>query len=282
MRTQFLHTLNDSFRTWFEHELLQEGRAFRNVSGELYRIKDSNFPNMGVYSNPYGQIVFDSSVDGAIVPSGVYVNGVFTPRGTSGLKIDFNGGRAIFNTPINGTVTSSYAVKDFNVYSTTKSDAELIYASKVQFREKYNVITTGVPANGVYGPLIYIKRDLAFNEPFAFGGQDNTKAQYRAIVMTNNDYDLDGVGSIFIDANKKNFMYLSNSSPLNRYGDIVTGNSYNYLQDVESHYSNSNLVYISDVEYYRFDSTTETSLGSEFHLGFIEFTLELPRYPRIT
>ncbi len=281
MKSQFLHTLNDSFRSWFDHELTTEGRAFRNVSGQLYRVKDDKFPNLGIYSNPYGQFIFDSSIPSANVPSGVFINGVFTPKGTNGLILDYNGGRAIFNTPVNGTITASYAAKDFNIYSTTKSDAELIFAAKNQFRPKYEVPVTGVPSNAVFGPMIYLKRDSAFNEPFALGGQDNTKTQYRAIVLTDNDYDLDGVGSIFMDASEKSFMLL-NTPPLNRYGDIYSGNSYNYLNDVAANYNNTNLVYINDVDFYRFDSTTETSLGSQFHVGFIEFSLELPRFPRIS
>lgn len=276
----FLHQLNDSFRMFFEHELLSKGSAFRNVSGSLYQMKDRDFPNKKVYSNPYGQWVYDASIAGASIPSGVYNNnGSFISRGSNGLIIDFERGRAISNVGI-PSVTASYAVKDFNIYTTSKGDAELIYAAKQNFRQEYDLPITGLPSDTVYGPSIFIKRDSIQNEPFAFGGQDNSIAHFRCVVMTRSEYDLDAVGSIFTDAVQKNFLLLNNP-PLNRYGDVISGNSYNYLNDVAANYDSSKLVYISEVDYYRFAATTESTLGNEFKVGFIEFTTEMARYARL-
>lgn len=279
MKKLFIHRLSDSFRMFFEHELLDKGNAFRNVSGLLYPVKDKSLTNKSIYSNPYGQWVYDSSISGANVPSGVYANNIFVPRGT-GTFIDFERGRVISNSQLAQNVTASYAVKDFNIYSSTKTDAEILYTMKQGFRQEFNLPATGLPYDNVYGPSIFLRRDSFDNDPFAFGGQDNSVANFRAVVFTKNEYDLDAVGSIFTDSARKNFMLLDNP-PLNRYGDIITGNSYNYLNDVSNNYDSSKLVHISESSYYRFSASTETSLGNDFRIGFIEFKTEISRFPRL-
>lgn len=263
---------------FFEHELLYKGGGFRNVSGQLYKVNDKDFPSKNVYSNPYGQWVYDASIPNANIPSGIFNGNTFLSR-SSGVVLDFERGRCITNLNLNNPI-QSYAVKDFNIYSTSKGDAELIYAAKQTFRPEYPLPMTGLSSDVVFGPSIFLKRDSAYNEPFAFGGQDNTVTKFRAIVFTRSEYDLDAVGSIFMDSMNKNFMLLDNP-PLNRYGDLLTGDVYNYLNDVNNNYNESNLVYIKDVDYYRFSATTETALGNEFKVGFIEFITEIARYPRI-
>lgn len=279
MNRQFLHILSDSFRSWVEYKLEQGGRGFRNVSGALYPTK-CEYPGKYSYSNPYGSWVYDSSVSGANQVTGAYINGNFTNKGGSLSQIDYLNGRLLFNSP-QSNVTATYAVKDFNVYTTSRSDYELIFDDKLQFRPKFtNGTPTGIPPNLTYGPLIYIKRNSVTNEPFALGGQDNTIANYRAIILSNNEYDIDSVGSIFLDSAREHFMLLD-TPPLNRYNDLYSGITYNYVQKVLDNYNTSNLVCISDVDYYRFDARTEVEIRSNYYAGFIEFTLELPRFPRI-
>lgn len=280
MNKQFLHTLNTSFGLWFEHELLQEGKAYRNISGSLYKTTDGNFPSYSIYSNPYGQFVYDSSISGANIISGAYLNGNFTNRSSNGLIIDYNNGRCLFTGNINQSVTASYAIKDFNLYYTTQTDAQLVMVTKQELRPKFNVPVTGVPNNSHIAPLIYIKRDSSTNDPFAFGGQDLTTAQYRAIVMGPDDYAVDGVGSIFMDAARKNLMLLT-GTPLNRFGDFAVNNSFNYLNEVANQYNPTNLVWIDDVDFYRFNAETEVKINKDMVFAFLDFTIKIPRFPRV-
>jgi hypothetical protein len=283
MLNQFLHNLQDSFRVWFENELLQEGSGYRNVtSGMLYKMSDPRMPHKSTYSSPYGQIVYDQSISGAFVPSGVFsgASNTFVQRGSGGLSLDFERGRAIFNSGIDGTFKANYAVKDFNIYFTTQPDAKLLFENKINFRPRFYIPPSGADPNATYGPLIYIKRDYAVNEPWALGGQDNSCSYFRAIVLSDNEWEIDAVGSIFMDAARKNFPLLP-SPPLNRSGDLRTGDYYNYLEDVNTNYNSSNVVHIASVDYYRFDAKTEVSLSPSFYAGFIEFQCELPRFPRL-
>lgn len=280
MKSQFLHNINNSFRLWFEHELLQEGQAFRNVSGSLYSV-ETKFNNKYSYSNPYGQFVYDSSVSGANIITGAYVNGVYNSRGTNGLSIDYNNGNVLFNSAQNN-VTANYSVKEYSIYSTTRPDAALLMEEKQRFNPKFIVDPVkGIPEDTNIGPLIYLRRDSYTNEPFALGGMDNSTTIYRAIIFAPDDFSLDGVASIFGDSARKNLMLLTNNS-FNRYGDVINGPSYNYLNDVNNNFHNENLVSITDVDYYRFDANTEVSLDKDSSMGVLEFILELPRYPRLS
>jgi hypothetical protein len=280
VNNSYLHNLNDSFRSFFEFELLSEGQAYRNVSGLLYRMNDPRLPSGKVsYSTPYGQTVYDSSISGANIPTGVYSGSTFISTGTNGLMWDHERGRAIFDSGVTGNFTATYAVKDFNIYFSSSPDAKLLFENKASFRPKFYLPTTGADPNAQYGPLIYIKRDYATNKPFAIGGEDVSCAYFRAVILSDNERDIDGVGSIFIDAARKNFQLLSNP-PLNRYGAIKTGTYYNYLEDVSSNANPTTAVCIVESDYYRFDSTTEASLNPYFYCGFIEFQCELPRFPR--
>jgi hypothetical protein len=280
MINNFLHKLDDSFRNWFEYELLTKGSGYRNVSGLLYSMK-SEYVNKSTFSNPYSQFVYDASISGANIPSGVYSgDGTFIPRGQDGLAIDFEKGRAIFNSGVQGPFTATYASKEFNIYFTTHSDAGLLFQNKINFRPKFTVTQTGIDHSKTWGPAIFIKRTDATNEPYSIGGEDCSHVGYRAIILSDNEYDVDAVGSIFMDAARKNFSLLDNP-PLNRYGDIRSGDSYNYLTDVAQNFDQRKLVCITNTDFYRFDATSETALDPSFRLGFVEFQVELPRFPRI-
>lgn len=278
MVNQFIHQVNGSFKLFLENEILSKGQAFRNNSGELYYVQDPRIPDSGTYSNPYGQWVYDSSISGADIPSGVYLDGVFCPRGTSGLVLDFNG-RAIFPTKRTETVTAAYAVKDFNLYSTARSEEQLLFNKHIQFGQQFGLpAVSGLPPIGDIAPCIYIKQTNSRNEPFAFGGQDLSTYNYRAIVMGRNEYTIDGVGQIMQDLNDRVCLLLNNS-PVNRYGDIVSG-YYNYYDEVAANYDENNLLYI-DASFDRVAADMPNKIELDLFIGVAEFSLKIARFPRV-
>ena len=133
MKEQFYHTATNSFLLWFDNFLLTKGEAFTNKTGRFYNYAD---PRLGggysVFGSPYKQWVNDSSISGATIPSGVYVNGSFVPR-SSNLKIDFRNGRVLTkNISSSSSLTGSFAVKDFNVYYTNETEDDLLINQKFQ------------------------------------------------------------------------------------------------------------------------------------------------------
>ena len=76
MKAQFQHNLTSSFFMWFDNFLLTKGEAYTNKTGEFFYYDDTLIDSdYTVFGSPYKQWVSDSSIDGATVPTGVYVNG---------------------------------------------------------------------------------------------------------------------------------------------------------------------------------------------------------------
>ena len=94
MKAQLDNILMSSMIMWIDHQLLNKGEAFQNYNSQFYPI--TNIYN-GFYSYglPFKQVVSDSSISGANLLSGVYVNNSFIKVGQSGLTgINPNQGRA--------------------------------------------------------------------------------------------------------------------------------------------------------------------------------------------
>ena len=99
MKPQFQHELTTSFMLWADNHLLTKADAFTNHTSTFYPNEqdDRLSPNLVSYSSPHKQWVYDSSVEGANIPSGIYHDGIFMDRGDNGLQFDFDNGRAILD-----------------------------------------------------------------------------------------------------------------------------------------------------------------------------------------
>lgn len=277
MKRTFIHDLVSSFTMWFEHTLLEKGDAYTNISSNFYKVKDNSLSNYNVYSSPYKQWVYDSSITGASIPSGIYVNNSFVPRDSNGLKIDYNNGRVIFNSGVNSAISGDFAVKNFNIYRTTKSDEELIFETKFQINPIFPQNLTGLSANLLVAPCIFLKMIKYDNDTFSLGGLDESVAHLRATILSDNEYNLDGVGSLFADQYQKNFMLLT-KTPLTEFGDVKNG-VYNYNDYVTQEFDYSKLVYVASADYSRLLSASISNPNPNLQVGFLDFEL---RFARIT
>jgi hypothetical protein len=128
MKPSYVTNLMSSFYLWLDHELASIGGGFTQTSGKLYPVQDGNYGNSPVYSSPFRQWISDSSVSGAVVPSGVFSDGKFLTR-QSGVVFNFNKGQVILPTgigkPVN--VTAQYTKKDFNIYYTDEREENLLF-----------------------------------------------------------------------------------------------------------------------------------------------------------
>lgn len=115
MKQTFSHTLLGSFYLWFDHYLLSTGEAFSNETTIFYPSTDASLPGYVTYASPYKQLVYDSSIPGANVLSGVAPINTeqFIGRGTSGLMFDYQNGRIFSNLAVSGElynyITGSYS-----------------------------------------------------------------------------------------------------------------------------------------------------------------------------
>jgi hypothetical protein len=227
MQIQFDNKLISSFMLYLDRALLVSGSAFSNSSGRLYRAT-GNINGLNIYSTPFKQLVYDTSVTGASIMSGVYVNGVFSMPGQNGLhSINIDEGQSYFTTTPTG-VSGVYAVKDFSFYLTDKPEEEILFEAKYSLRGEVPQTPTGLWQDAQTFPVIYIKSLRGENTPFCLGGIDNNENTYRAIILGDSQFITDAVCSIFKNLARKKFKVIEPATmPFNAYGGL-TGVNFNY------------------------------------------------------
>lgn len=223
MKVAYQHEVTTSFVLWFDNFLLSKGDAYKNLTSSFYYQSDDRFPENKIYASPHKQWVTDSSIAGATIPNGVYNDGVFIPRGSNGLKLDFENGRAILNSGFSSSanITGSFALKDFNIYVTDQNEEDLIVESNLKINSRFFRENTGIPPYDHVVPAIFISNEGSKNDPFAFGGEDKTTTYFKAAVIAENLYMLDGVLSIFNDSSRTIFSKIPfKDHPITEFGDI--------------------------------------------------------------
>jgi len=280
MIEQFQHKLTSSFFLWFDNFLLKKGEAYSNKTGELFNYADPRLDSRYVaYGSPYKQWVTDSSIAGAVIPTGVSVVGSGTSGRNNGVVFDFENGRALFsgdNTSM--TVTGEFAVKDFSVYLTNDTEDDLIVENKyvVNSRLPSGPLTYIEPYDDVV-PAIFLSVSQAENAPFALGGMQETKVQAKAVILAEDTYQLDGVMSIFMDSVDEVIAAIPMSGyPITEFGDLKEGN-FNYTGLAED-YEGETKFCIEKVKTSKLTDRTRNVLANELYVGFVDFDIEQYRY----
>ena len=280
MKEQFQHKLTTSFFLWFDNFLLTKGEAFSNKTGQLYYYEDPRLDSRYLaYGSPYKQWVTDSSIAGAVIPTGVSVVGSSTSGRNDGVVFDFENGRALFsgdNTSM--TVTGEFAVKDFNIYLTNDTEDDLIVENKyvVNSRIPSGPETYIQPYDDVV-PAIFLSVAQAENDPFALGGMQRTKTQAKAVILAEDTYQLDGVISIFMDSVDEVIAAIPMSGyPIDELGDLKEG-SFNYTGLADT-YEDVTKFCVEKVRTSKLSDRTRNVLANELYVGFIDFDIDQYRY----
>lgn len=278
MKAQLDNILMSSMMMWIDHQLLTKGEAYKNFSSLFYPI--TNIYN-GFYSYglPFKQIVCDSSVTGANLLSGVYVNGSLINVGNNNLTgINPFQGQVYFNSNQNSnTISGRYAVKDFNIYLTNQPEEELLFETEYKVKPKTSQTATGLAIESITYPCIFLKNNGGLNEPFALGGQDDTIIDVRAIILADNMFNLDAVCSILKDT-ARCYVPLIANSPYNNFGSLQSG-YYNYNNLIANINVSNDAFYISEVTVSKIFANLNTK-NSQVFPAFIDFSLSNIRYPR--
>lgn len=273
MKSHFDNDAMSSFILFVDHVLCNEGQGYTNYSGNFYSTSNL-FNNLYTYSLPFKQIIADSSVSGANILSGVYLNGTFIQTGQNNLTgINHYNGQVFFNTAITATQLSGYySVKDFNIYLTNKSEAEIIFETKYETKPKTAQTMGGLAPNIQTIPAIFIKLNTSNNEPFAFGGIVDSKIDIRAIILADNLFNLDSACGLLRDTAYRRIPMIRNIDlGLNYLGSINNG-FYNYanLRDVKINQADA--FYVEEVTISKnFNSADNINQG--IFAAFVDFTL---------
>tara|TARA_B100000519_G_C14245634_1_gene439672 strand:- start:893 stop:1741 length:849 start_codon:yes stop_codon:yes gene_type:complete len=279
MKEQFQHTLTTSFAMWFDNFLLKKGEAYTNTTGDFFYYDDPRLDSdYKAYGSPYKQWVTDSSITGATIPTGVYINGDFSGR-SNGVVLDFDNGRALISGSVTGdSITGSFAVKDFNVYLTNDTEDDLIVENKYIVNSRlpsgpWNYIA---PYDDVV-PAIFLSTDAAENKPLAFGGMEDTIVNAKAVVLADNTYQLDGVLSIFMDSVNEMITRIPMSGyPITELGDLKN-DSYSYT-GTKDLFTGATAFFVDKVKTSKLSDRTRNVLANELYVGFIDFDIQQFRY----
>ena len=286
MKPTFTHNVINSFFLWFDNFLMTKGDAYKTYTTKLYNYED---PRLGggkvVYGSPYKQWVYDKNITAAIIPSGFTINNQFVSTGTSGMKIDFDNGRIIFNSGVSTSlnVTGTYSVKEVNSYITDQPEDNLIIENKFVTNSRFTVSENYIPPYNPVTPCIFASIETAHNTAFAFGGEDETKCIIKVVAFCENLYQLDGVLSIFGDSYNEIFSIIPMTGhPLGEFNEMKTGaypTGYDY-KNLSNAY-NSQTLFISHVETSKIRDSVIKELNPILHIGFLDFEIKTYRYPRL-
>jgi hypothetical protein len=288
MKPQFDNQIMSSFLLWFDNKLLSKGEAYQNTTGQFYSVSDEYF-GYSTYASTYSQIIGDASVAGVTIPTGLYVGGTLGNVGEGGVNglqsIDYNNGRAYYGGEQLSDITGSFSIKDFNVFLTNSTEDEILFQTQYTNRNQISsVVPTGLEADTKTYPVVYLKNNGSFNEPFAFGGQDNTIMNVRAIVIADSQFDIDAIGSLFRDLKTTNVpIFEASEMPFNQFGYYNNGVQYNYT-GVTASKAGSDGIFLEDVNVARFDRVLENEVrkfNPNVYSTLIDFELNKIRFPRL-
>jgi hypothetical protein len=264
---------------------MRKVEAYKTYTTKLYNYSD---PRLGgdrvVYGSPYKQWAYDKSITGLTIPTGFTIDGNFTATGTSGMMIDFDNGRIIFNSGVSTglNITGTYSVKEINSYITDQPEDNLIIEGKYITNSRFTVTETNISPYNPVTPCAFVSIENMDNNGFALGGEDETRVTIKAVIFAENLYQLDGVLSTFADTYNTNFNIIPMTNhPLGEYNNLKTGlypTGYNYIT-TNAQYT-ANKCYIYDVTTSKMKDDVLKELNPTLHIGFIDFNIGNIRYPR--
>lgn len=287
MLPQWSNTVLSSFLLWFDKEILTRGQAYKNIETKLYP-STNTFNGLYQYNFPFSQLVSDTSIVGATVPTGLYLNNTFVPIGVSGLSgIDYTRGRAYFSSQVpNGvTISGKYAVKDVNITVNNFPDIKILFETKMDQRPRTsaNIVATGIKNDEIAYPVIFCRQHGAKSEPYAFGGQKSTQNSIGCLIFTDSLFMHDAVLSIINDLKHQYIPIITTGEmPFNNLGSFRNNIPYNFDNLSVNRVQNGSGIFVNDVIITDFTKRglfqEVQAMTHDCYFGVAEFELLMPRF----
>jgi hypothetical protein len=283
MKALYQHVLLNSFYLWFDNFLLKKGTAYKDYRTDLYYYTDERIQNKVVFGSPYKQWVYDKNIPDSIINPVISGDSGAIAEGTSGLTFDFDNGRVLFDSDFDtgNNISGYFTVKDFNVYIGNQTEEALITAGKYKTNSRYGRTLTYVPPYDQATPAAFLSLGATTNEPFAFGGLDNTITDVTAVIFAENIYQLDGALSVMADSAETVFGNIPfTGSPLTEYGDVKSDYSAGYdYTNVASEESGEQYI-INSVNVSKISDSSNQVIPVDLFVGFVDFEIYKYRLPR--
>lgn len=270
-----------SFLLWLNNWIANRGQAYNNIGSQFY-LTNTRINGYYTYAAPYNQLVADFGVSGANVPTGVYINNSFVQKGTSGfVDINYNRGHVYFTTPVTGTVSGAYGVKDINIAPLTLSEHKLLFETKFSEKPRITQNMTGIANDSISYPVIFIKSVGGSNEPFSFGGVKKTNSQLGLLVFADSQYQLDAVNSLLRDAEDELLPMLNTGDmPYNALGGFKNNVNFNYSTLANGKISSGLYGHIESVDITSFRTKYNANINDmnpDCYFGVIDINIWKPR-----
>ena len=281
MKALYQHVLLNSFYLWFDNFLTKKGSAYKNYRTDLYHYTDERVQNKVVFGSPYKQWVYDKNITDAVVNPLISGDSGAIAEGTSGLTFDFDNGRILFDSDFNtgNNISGNFTVKDFNVYIANQTEETMITEGKYKTNSRYGRTLTYVPPYDQATPAAFLSLGATTNEPFAFGGIDNTITDITAVIFAENIYQLDGALSVMADSAESVFGNIPfTGSPLTEYGDVKSEYSTGY--DYANVASDGDYYMINKVNVSKVSDSSNKVIPVDLFVGFVDFEVYKYRTPR--
>jgi hypothetical protein len=284
MKPTYQHTLLTSFYMWFDNYLLSKGEAYKNFQGtDFYNYADEQITNKTVFGSPYKQWVYDKSIASAKAVPSISGDGGALTAGESGMIVDYENGRVLFNSSVStsANISGGYSVKNFNTYVSNQNEESLIIEGKYKLNARYTRELTYVQPYEEVVPAVFLSTTTTTNEPFAFGGTDNTITQINAVAFAENTYQLDGILSIFADSSKEVFKNIPyTGAPLDEFGDVKSSYSTGYdYNNVANNYP-TDICFIQNTTVSKISDRMDKFIPLPLYVGFMDFEINKYRNPR--
>ena len=309
MKPQFDHRLQSSFYLWVDDRMTRYWEAVESGITQTFHYSSLGVDipsNQVAYYSPDRQLVGN----GLDVPSGVWVSGILDNAGApmdytfvgqttgldpdpTGLMIDFDLGRVVMGTGITTgdatslSITGGFNRKAFNVYMTNETEEQLLLNSDFiiadQSDETFLQNVTGLGSPNYTLPAAFVSYNASMNKPFAFGGMQDTRSNIRVVTVSEDNYELDGVLSLFRDSTEV-------AVPLVAFADFPYGEyfhiknppyTYSGLYDSLMSKDGAKYSFIEKVTCSKLFDRTYSQLSPNLKVGFIDFQISTPRFPKI-
>lgn len=289
MKTTFWDNLRQSLYNYIDNELLKAGAYTNIVSGQknnkgkdlslFYPVSDTTlFPSDGhVWQSAFHNFVYQSNIQNTPAPSvisGVYIDGVFTPKGNN-LHIDYMNGRIMLNSPISTSsiVQADFSYKEYSFIQPTEDKNPSNYS---HYKDNSKIYLDPIPAetNSIHIPALFIELDDASEVGFQFGGTHESLPIFKVTILTNNQNKLLNFASIITNLSTKSIPIVdSNLGPkFDFYGDL--SESYNFsnwcLQE-------SGFAWVKSVNYNRFYDSSSQNIEPTLFGGFLTLQISAIR-----
>jgi hypothetical protein len=299
MKAQFDHILQSSFYLWFDDKLTRQAEGFVDTGGQEFDvvIRGGSEDAVDIPENLDAYYCSDRQLlnNGLTEPSGVFIDGAFVEQNDStyGLLIDHTEGRILTNSVENGgidliaaEITGNFKRKEINVYITNETEEQLLLQndfvlSDVAGEPTYLKQQADLGDRKYTLPAAFISLNSSSNEPWALGGIDDTRTIIRVVVITDSNYSLDAVLSLFRDSKSTCFGLIEfEDFPFGEFYHVKKFPYYypSFIQEKES--SIRDKAFIEKVVVSKLFDRSGTQIPQGLRIGFIDFTLSCIRNPR--